>query len=290
MNSIDLSHFYGYYPITHWKYKFALLKSGFSNYDSVKEKFQNELFDMREEDYINMLKAEIHFTYFQIIETLFELIFALEKRDDRNLWYYLSIPNWRRNYKRIQSIANGNVGFFYENVDIGESNTIPFLRYILFYLLEPSISKLELENNLETFKRGIIIFAQDFSERDDYNAYKHSLRLYQASINLTFLPHGNYLPNFTMSSKNTFRYLGKDNDNRLLSIVKSFDPDRDLRMADFCYKLIWNIINIRKCYFYNVEHVKIFYFHEIDLNSLNSTDFDLVKFTTPINWERKRNG
>ncbi len=87
----EVLEFYKQYPIDHWIYKVTIFKNIIDNYDSISATILGDLVDVIDKDCINMLKAEIHFTYFQIIEALFELIFALEKRKDKLLWLFITI-------------------------------------------------------------------------------------------------------------------------------------------------------------------------------------------------------
>ena len=68
--STELLEFYRKYPIDHWIYKAIILKNIIDNYDSVKELLLKDLKDIVDEDCINMLKAEIHFTYFKNLKSL----------------------------------------------------------------------------------------------------------------------------------------------------------------------------------------------------------------------------
>ena len=184
----ELLEFFQSYPINHWVEKLSLLKNYIENYDSVKETLQKDLIDVDDTKYIKMLKAEIHFTYFQMIEALFELIFALEKLDDKNLWYYISFSKFRDNYKRIGEIAKGNTSFLHNLIDIGNNKKIQFIDYVFYFfsILVNPITESEKKKNLEVIEQAILYFARDFNDRDDYNAYKHSLRFFQSPIKLTF--------------------------------------------------------------------------------------------------------
>ena len=104
MSTINpLSKFFKLYQVDYWLYKQSMLKGYLDSYDEFKKNFQRLVNEVEDIDYKNMLKLEIHFTYFQMVEALFELIFAIEaayeKKNDVGLWYYLSFSDWRENTK-----------------------------------------------------------------------------------------------------------------------------------------------------------------------------------------------
>lgn len=59
----SILEFYKLNPIDHWIYKANMLENIINNYDSVKKILHKNLIDVIDKDCINMLKAEIHFTY-----------------------------------------------------------------------------------------------------------------------------------------------------------------------------------------------------------------------------------
>ena len=101
---IDYKEFYLNYQIDYWSYKIAMLKNVFDNFHEVKNTIYKGLTDTNDEDFLLMIKTDLHFLYFQVIEALFELIFALEKGDERYIWFHMSFPDGNH-YNRIKSIA-----------------------------------------------------------------------------------------------------------------------------------------------------------------------------------------
>ncbi|KKL48560.1 hypothetical protein LCGC14_2324290 [marine sediment metagenome] len=287
MQNYELLEFYKSYPVNHWCEKLALLKNYIDNYDSVKETLQKGLMDVDDEKYIKMLKAEIHFTYFQMIEALFELIFAVEKRDDKNLWYYLSFSSWKKNYKRIETIAKGNTSFLHNLIDIGNNQKIQFIIYVFYFSLNPHITESEMKKNLEVIENAIRYFARDFNDREEYNAYKHTLRFFQSPVKLTFYNEETRVAFYQSRAENTFTILEKDEKKQLISVTKAFNPDRDFDMGMICYQLILNIIITRKLYFFkSKEPEPIHYFHKYDLLTINSPKDNLIRTTKTVFWEK----
>jgi len=279
-----LLDFYKHYPVDHWIYKTAMLKRIIENFDSVKDIILKNVTDVIDKDCINMLKAEIHFTLFQMIETLFELIFALEKRDDKNLWLYLSLSksNSRFTYKRIERIGKGEIDFLDVLVKLPFGKEIPLIHYIFYFSIEQIPIK-EKTENFEKIKQLLVILAKGFTDRLEYNAYKHSLRFFQLplEIELGEINDDNMNPILKIGSDNTFTFL--HNKKEVIKMVsKSFDYEIDYLKINACHGLISNIINARKRYFFNPGgKVKFGYFDKYPLDVLSKPNYTLerVEFT-----------
>lgn len=287
----EILEFYKYYPIDHWIYKANMLKNIIDNFNSLKNAILKDLGDVIEEDCIKMLKAEIHFTLFQMIETLFELIFALEKRDDKKLWLYLSL-SYRApkvKYKRIEKISKGEIEFLENQIKLPSGKEIPLIHYIFYFGLEELPIK-EINKNFEKIKQILVIFAETFTDRIEYNAYKHSLKFFQTSMGIEFgeLKKSEMIPIHRFSSDNTFAFLYNDK-GLIKKIFKSFDYEIDFEKIKICHCLISNIINSRKTSFFDKGgKVKCAYFDRVDFNLLNKTNYNLVKFESTIGWLKKK--
>ena len=281
----EILEFYKDYPIDHWLYKANMLKNVIENFDSIKNVILKDLGDVIEEDCIKMLKAEIHFTLFQMIETLFELIFTLEKRDDRKLWLYLSLSyrTSKAKYKRIEKISKGEIEFLDNQIRLPSGKEITLIHYLFYFWLEELPIK-EIKENFEKIKQILIIFAETFTDRIEYNAYKHSLKFFQTSMELEFgeLKDNEKFPILNLSSDNTFAFLYNDK-GQIKKIFKSFDYEIDFEKIIICHWLISNIINARKRYFFNRGgKVKLAYFNKENFDRLNKTNYTLHKFEYTI--------
>ncbi len=288
----EILEFYKYYPIDHWIYKANMLKNIIENFDSIKNVILKDLGDVIEEDCIKMLKAEIHFTLFQMIETLFELIFTLEKRDDKKLWLYLSLSYRisRATYKRIEKISKGEIEFLDKQIKLPSEKEIPLIHYIFYLGLEELPIK-EIKENFEKIKQILVIFAETFTDRNEYNAYKHSLKFFQTSMGVEFggLKENKMIPIHRFSSDNTFAFLYNDK-GLIKKIFKSFDYEIDFEKIIICHWLISNIINARKRYFFNRGgKVKLAYFNKENFDRLNKANYTLHKFEYTIGKLKKSN-
>lgn len=289
----EILEFYKYYQIDHWIYKAAMLKRIIENFDSVKDIILKNVIDVIDKDCINMLKAEIHFTLFQMIETLFELIFALEKRDDKNLWLNLSFTQStsRNSYKRIEKISKGEIDFLDIPVKIPSGKEIPLIYYIFYFGIEPFPIK-RINENFEKIKQSLIILAKFFSDRFEYNAYKHSLRFFQLPLAIELLGETNgneIIPILKASSDNTLTFLHNER-GEIKMVSKSFDYEIDYEKIIICHNLISNIIKPRKRSFFNPDgKVKLAYFDKYVFDSLDKPSYTLHRLESTIGWLKKNN-
>jgi hypothetical protein len=158
----DMKHFYNRYFLNFWEIKYNFLKKKLENFDSLD--IQSELnieddFDHIDKNFLAFLKFEIHFLKFQIIESLFSLIFALEEGDDLNLWFNLSFPKDSSGrsfavYDRISGFSrNYSIKEFINNKNLGtEKEPYELWRHIFFHGIEFSEydkNWKDIQNNIE---------------------------------------------------------------------------------------------------------------------------------------------
>jgi hypothetical protein len=285
-----LKNFYKRYPIDHWLYKLNYLKNSLDNFDQIKDLIYKGLNDTKDEDCILMLKTEMHFTYFQIIETLFEVVFALNEDNDLFLWLNLSITKNTKIKKHmaiIKKIANND----FSDIDkikvvpstINNSKIeIPFLQYVFFFGQAPipELSDEDLKFNLENIQKSLTIFAKDFSDRNEYNAYKHTHRLYHSKNILKIAPTGtNDFKDFG-ETENAFNFIERIK-GKIQLTTKSFDPDRDYNLSILANNLLTNIIVLRRLHYHNIQAV-FYSFHKIDLNEIDKIKSSLSKFSVSL--------
>jgi hypothetical protein len=282
--------FYKNYQVDYWNYKIGILKNSLDNFDEVKETFYKNLQDTIDKDCILMIKTDLHFIYFQIIEALFELIFALEKMDERNLWYYLSFPEINH-YDRIKKIAEGDVSFLskpikFTNTQTNKPISIPFLDYVFYHLRLVKLTEKEREQNFKVVEEFLKIFAKDFSDRCEYNAYKHALRFFYSKPGIRIESHDKKL-SAELKSKDGFTYLEKKKDeekkNELIisKTVKAFDSDRDVKMSATCAQLISNIILTRRSYYYKTKE-GVYLYNNVNLDEIYKKPGPLGKMSMSL--------
>lgn len=283
-------NFYKKYHIDHWLYKLNYLKYSLDNFDQIKSNIYENLNDTKDEDCILMLKTEMHFTYFQIIETLFEMVLALNEDNDLFLWLNLSITKSSKIKKHmaiIQKIANNDFSDIDKKriVTSTKDNSkieIPFLQYVFFFGQAPipEISDEDLIINLNKIQEALTIFAKDFSDRNEYNAFKHTHRLYYSKNVLKIAPKGTNNFKTFGKTENAFNFIEKIK-GKIQLTTKSFDPDRDYNLSILANNMLTNIIVLRRLYYHKIQ-AAFYGFHNIDLKETAKIKSTLSKFSVSL--------
>ena len=105
----------------------------------------------------------------------------------------------------------------------------------------------KLLQSLEAIKYGIRMIAKDFIDRDEYNSYKHGLRIIPAFKNISFFKVGTMEQVVNWDLEESMSFFGRTkSDEESKIITKVFDPNRDYQMAYFCSNLISNMIYYRR--------------------------------------------
>ncbi len=286
----DQLRFYKSYFIDYWIVKFKFLKHNIENFKTFKEKLSEisglEGIPNYEKKYLSALKFDLHFMKFQIIETLFSFIFALENGDDINLWFNLSFPKETSLrsfavYDKISGLNDKNKmeTFLKKNLEL-DGNLISLLDYLFFFKIDLS-EKLDNKNTIE----GNIVtllyqLASIFSDRDDYSAYKHSLRCYGSSLALSIRPQGanQFVP--LGFARDGMIYLSKKEkeENIIVNVTfKAFSVEEDSYYIEKSIELLKNILNTRISHFFNEELGDISFFE--DINQTFKEDYTIPGFS-----------
>lgn len=288
---LDYLEFYKNYNLDYWPSKLSLLQNCYENLDKIKNYLYIELDDPNDDKFLLMLKTDLHFLYYQMVETLFELIFALQYQDDKNLWYYLSFAD-KNNYSKIKSIISDKNKIFDDRVKLLNPNdkttiSISFLRYLFFHLLDLEKIGIQEENNVKVIKELLRIFASDFSDRNEYNAFKHALRMtYEKPSPMFKTLDGK--KSISFDGENAFIYLEKfekGNKFGLSQVTKCFFPKLDILLCKYCSWLINNIIVVRKNYYFKTNEPLLTY-DKIDLKEIYSIPENLGRMVLTISTEK----
>jgi hypothetical protein len=207
-----------------------------------------------------------------MVETLFEIIFAVSRHDNKDLWVALTFSNDRNTpfysetYREIAGL-NDFSKIFTEKIKIeidGKRIEIPLLRWIFYFIYPTKLKDDEWKKNLENIKKLLLIFARDFTDRGEYNAYKHSLRFYNAPFSMAIGLTGSNKMHSLGSSEDCITFLEeqkKKNESgemmstgRILRTQKPFDFQRDYDLCILIYAMIKNIIYTRKYTLLNELH------------------------------------
>jgi len=280
VNDLDSlqKEFYKTHDPDYWLYKISLLKNCHDNFDSIKDTLNDNLSGVVDDDYKRALRTEMHFLYFQMVETLFEIIFAVSKHDNRNLWLALTFSNWKDNYNEIVKLSETSYLFTSKIKTTISKNEIeiPLLRWIFYFVYPSKMTEDEWKNNLDKIKRLLLLFAKDFSDRGEYNAYKHSLRFYNSSFAMSIGLTGSQQMHTIGASNDSITYLEEQRKEqkgtgRILRTTKPFDFERDCNCCLVIYSMIKNIISTRKYSILTELHGKSFdfsTFSDIDINKV----------------------
>ena len=249
--------FYRMYDPDYWLYKIMLLKNSHDEFDNLKPLLIKNTEETVDKDFQRVIRTEMHFLYFQMVETLFEIIFAISESDNRDLWIAITFSNYRENYKKIAEL-NYNSKIFTENtIGIGDDVVeTSLLRWIFYFVYPSKLTDEKWKKNLENIKNLLLIFARDFTDRGEYNAYKHSLRFYNAPLSMAIGMTGSDQMHSLSSSENCITFLEeqkKKDENggliptgRIMRTQKPFDFEKDYNFCILIYHMIKNIIYTRK--------------------------------------------
>ncbi|MEX0931587.1 MAG: hypothetical protein WDZ88_02440 [Candidatus Paceibacterota bacterium] len=282
VNDLDKlqKEFYQMYDPDYWLYKVTLLKNTHDSFDDIENTLTKGIEEVEVEKYKRMIRTELHFLYFQMIETLFEIIFALKNNDNRDLWAALTFSNDRNThfysetYNKIEELSDVS-SVFTDKVQTeidGKGIELPFLRWLLYFVYPTTLDNKGWQKNLANIKRLLLMFANDFTDRGEYNAYKHSLRFYNAPFKMMIGLGRNNVHHLGSSDDCiTFLEARKKNDGegkmvrtgQIARVQKPFDFERDYTMCILIYSMIKNIVFTRK--------------HSL-LTELDGISFDMVNF------------
>lgn len=266
INDIDnlQKEFFRTYDPDYWLCKIVLLKNSNDNYSKIYKNLKTDLPEINDELFKRMTRTEMHFLYFQMIESLFEIIFAIIEHNNRDLWLALTFSNDKKTeyysncYNKIKDFAEGsyiefkNYFFSLNNITLQNKEIeMPLLRWIFYFNYQFEMSEKKWKINLDNIFYFLRKFAKDFSDRGEYNAYKHSLRFYNAPSNFFISTEGSEERILLGASEDSIIYLEEmktDNkySKKIARTVKPFDFEADARCCYIIYELIRNIIFTRK--------------------------------------------
>ena len=248
----DPKIFYKSFQVNYYDYKQLSLKYILENTDKLN--LDKVVLDYNKKDFERAIKSSIRQTYFHAIETLFELIFALCPNQDgliNEVEIIRTISISRFPYKRIEGIAKDekNLEFLDQEIHAGDKK-FTLGHFIFFIGITKKEMVKELNDNLEVIKHGLKILAKDFSDRREYNSYKHGLRIMPALKSFTLASPTNKDLKLTWDLEDSMTFYTENKSGELEFITKTFDSDRDINMTSFCSNLIWNIITLRRARFF----------------------------------------
>lgn len=248
--------------------------------------------DIPDEDFKRVLRTEMHFLYFQMVETLFEIIFANLKYGYKNIWFNLTHSDWKKNYDQIKELGEDS-DLFTRKITVSydeKKHEIPLLKWIFYFIYSPKISDSEWVTNLDQIKQLLLIFANDFSDRNEYNAYKHALRFYNSSFSSYIGINGMNNMQMICASNDSITYLEEQTTKevtkkneaiyRIFIATKPFDFEIDFNRCKIINNLIKNIVDSRKQFLFPElcnKDFKLTIFNGIDIDNDILPNSGLIK-------------
>jgi hypothetical protein len=265
--------FIRYYQVDYFLYKILLLKSALKNSIPSEEIIAKDVETFTTENWRRTLSLEMHFVCFQSIEALFEAIFALESLDEPNFWFNISHSRQGENFDAIEEIAKGNMELFDRIVRLeGDAREMPFLRY-LFYLRTdfPNITT-ELDESLSRIRDILLHLAQTFTERGDYNAYKHGLRLIPMVKSMIARDNKTGEETTHPEVENSYTYIEKSNKDEIANNTVTLrtiviDTAKDFDIVELSTALLKNIFLARRATLLRDASYPPRFFHEVDVKA-----------------------
>lgn len=272
MYKIDHKVFYQSYPSDYHMYKLSTLKTILADIPKFKTEFLKEaITGVNENRYTRFIKSEIRMTCFHAIETLFELIFALQPKDnelqDEKLMMALSTSNPKKNYEKIGEIAKEQDGLDFLDSTCEPLVNFPLWMYIFYFgysLEDPSIietQKTQVQDTKEAIKIFLRAIADIFSNRAEYNAYKHGLKIMNTLSEVSMGINDSSFAWDVSDSMSLFS-VEKENKKPVAEIVEVliFDTPRDMEIIEICSLLIRNIIFLRNEHYHSRPRALAYFF------------------------------
>lgn len=294
--------FYRTYMVDYFLYKQAMYKNILDGYDELESKILKDVTGQVKADVIKTLKSSIRITYYHCIETLFEIIFALDKGINHELNHHqdelilqrLSNSDFRKNFKRIEDIALPNskeLARFDRTLSldvVGEE--ISILRYIFYYTITPKNNTIgnewwaRMPESLEAIKLALTAFAKDFSDRTEYNAYKHGLRVLPLTQKFEAWETETNKKILNLDFHDAMTFLTESKDEFSIT-TRNFDTERNYKMTILASQLIANIVNIRKSAYSNPKEEALIMFFETD-KVMDSGNQNVASGKLKIGWKK----
>lgn len=265
----DPKIFYKTYLDDFHKFKVILYDKILSDIPKFEKEFFGQELEKEERDaFRRSIKSDMRQTYFHAIESFFEIFFALLKNDvpnfeDVNILFNLTYSNWKTNYERITKIASGEFNLDFLDTEITYQGYKISIGHYLFYYGAFSKTNFssdffeKVKNSIDAIKFGIKLVAKDFSDRDEYNSYKHGLRLIPVTSELMLADPKTRGVKIRWNLEDSMSFYLKTKDpNKLKIKTKLFDTNRDYEMTYFCSNMISNMIYYRQVSFYKDQMTK----------------------------------
>lgn len=208
------------------------------------------------EDHIRSIKIDIRCTYFQSIETLFELIFSFEPvnnnfRDEQLLTKLLKKKD---HYEEIRQFAeNGQaLDWLFREFTFSNQRRISGLEYLFFGINENQEIRSSMPESIPAITSLLKILAKDLSDRSEYNSYKHGFRILPVHDSFAIFDQESLTEVAKWDTRDSMTFVYVDGKSGLADkVTKVFDSVRDISLTIMCNNLISNLIVVRRASYKN---------------------------------------
>lgn len=185
------------------------------------------------------LKAEIHFTMYHALESMFAMIFALIKQPN-NVWKWLNTYNFYKFNEMIAEVADSNISVISEK---SELETIE----LLFFKNCPKEfrGQVQTKNAIQNISKILTLCANEMIDKNEYNSYKHGLRIISGDLRLN-LVNENESKEETIDNVPGFVYLDTKNKESAKIVPKQYSYERSYKIIRVSWQLTSLMINQRK--------------------------------------------
>jgi hypothetical protein len=205
------------------------------------------------------LEAEIHFTMYHALESMFAMAFALIKQPD-DVWVWLTTYSFPKFGKMVSSVSKDNIS------SISEKDELETIR-ILFFKNCPSefVEQEEIIEMMRKLSHILKLCAKELNNKNAYNSYKHGLRIITGDIKFK-LATGNEKISHEIGERPGFVYLDKKSSSFVPEI---YSFERSYKIIKLCWQMTSLMIKQRK-----VEYVEenLCVIEAINFNDINVED------------------
>ncbi len=246
---IDFKTFLSKFQINYFDYKQESLSYILVNHSNLNLK--DKIIGYNKDEYINAIKGDIRQTYFQAIETFFEIFFILlptvEGKINYNIIENLGPKN--NTYSKIRGIhESDNINNLLDaEITFKGEKTISLGEFIFYFNLHNETKfKEQISESLFAIKYAIKLLAKDLSDRSEYNSYKHGLRVmpFLSDLAISEIDSNKDSLNWDISDSMTYYTYDKEKQTGIYT-TRLFDTKRDLKMTSLCSNLLWLMIRLR---------------------------------------------
>ena len=287
--------FYHGFQVSHFDYKQLNNRFLLNLPDEEIKKLIQPVVNGSKEEFLRSVKGDIRLTFLLSIETLFELIFSLlpnEKNQINDATLIYRLVEKKPYYEEIRKFSKkekSKLDWLKKDINFNNGRKVPFLRHIFYFGLWKDEIVESVEKSLPVIEDALRILAQELSNREELNSYKHGLRSipFMKSLILAEPETLKEKIKFDMGDSVTIYSHNKRTGVREF-LTKQFDPERDMALTHVASNLINNIIQPRKALHKkgkSEDTLPIIFFFDEDLKKASEAHVQIQDFRytiTPI--------